>query len=418
MKKRMGTFTSILMSAMILTACGGDSTAGSGDSSNALTLYSGVSEDAEKEAIEEVAQAFEDETGISIDINFPGTGYEDQMRVRMASNDLPDLFDTHGWAINRYGEYVADLSNMDWVEHFDPAMAPILKDEDGKVYAFPINQAKDGIMYNATLLEEYGIELPTTVDEWVDAMETVKEKGNGEVTPLWIPGSNQYTIAQILDQLSTPLLVTADSHNYESELLDGSVDWSTYTALPEFLKELQEKELLNTDVLTASEAQRIELMAQNKIAFTFAGGAFGPAVTELNPDIQVGAVPVPAFWEGDEPSWIGGERNTFAVFKDSKNVEEAKQFIEFLAQPKNAKKLAEATSLPAGVTSVETENYYSEFYDKWAHVEIQPYFDRVYLPSGMWDVYAITGQELLSGTKTAEQVSEEMQSEYLRLRNQ
>ncbi|WP_332633320.1 ABC transporter substrate-binding protein [Halalkalibacter flavus] len=417
MKRIFRTFTGILMGAMVLTACGGEST-GSGSSSNALSLYSGVSEDAEKEAIEEIAVAFTEETGISVDVNFPGTGYEDQMRVRMASNDLPDLFDTHGWAINRYGEYTADLSDMDWVEYFDEAMAPILRDEEGKVYAFPINQAKDGIMYNATLLDEYGIELPTTFDEWVDAMETVKGKSDGEVTPLWIPGSNQYTIAQVLDQLSTPLLVTDENNNFEEELLDGSFDWSNYTPLAEFLKGLQEQGLLNTDVLTASEAQRIELMAQNKIAFAFAGGAFGPAVTELNPDIQVGTIPVPAYWEGDEPSWIGGERNTFAVFKDSEKLDEAKQFIEFLAQPENAKKLAEAASLPAGITNVETENYYTEFYDKWAHIQIQPYFDRVYLPSGMWDVYATTGQELLADTLTAEQVSAEMESEYLRLRNQ
>ncbi len=406
------------MSLMVLAACGGESTTGSSNSSNALTLYSGVSEDAEKDAIEGLAAAFEEETGISIDVNFPGTGYEDQLRVRMASNDLPDLFDTHGWAINRYGEYVADLSDMEWVEHFDPAMEPILKDEDGKIYAYPINQAKDGIMYNAPLLDEYGIELPTTVDEWIDAMETVKEKSGGEVTPLWIPGSNQYTIAQVLDQLSTPLLVTADEHNYEEALLDGSFDWSNYTPLPEFLKDLQDRGLINKDVLTASEAQRIELMAQNKVAFVFAGGAFGPAVTELNPDIQVGTIPVPAFWEGAEQSWIGGERNTFAAFKDSENLDEAKQFIEFIAQPENAKKLAEATSLPAGITNVEAENYYTEFYDEWAHVQIQPYFDRVYLPSGMWDVYATTGQELLSDLKTPEQVSEEMESEYLRLRSQ
>ena len=417
-------FSLFIVFAILVVGCGESETSqeGSQDSHDnkqvTLTVYSTMNEDAEREAYQELAAAFEQETGISIDLNFPGDSYEDQMRVRMAANDLPDLFDTHGWAILRYGEYVADLSDMDWVEHLDPAMEAILKDEDGKVYALPLNQAKDGIMYNATLLDEYGIELPTIIDEWIAAMEAIKEKSDGEFTPLWIPGSNRYAIAQILDQLSTPLLVTAEDYNFEEELLNGTFDWSYYTLLPETLLDIKERGLMNADVLTANDAQRVELMAQNKIGFTFAGGAFGPAVTELNPNVKVGTVPVPAFWEGDEPSWIGGERHTVAAFKDSPYLEEAKQFIEFLARPENAKKMAEATQLPAGLTNVEVDNYYNEYYEQWAHIKIQPYFDRVYLPSGMWDVYAVTGQELMAGTLTPEQVSEMMEKEYHRLRAQ
>ncbi|MDI5788653.1 hypothetical protein PO124_10375 [Bacillus licheniformis] len=32
---------------------------------------------------------------------------------QMAANDMPDLFDTHGWAKIRYGEYTADLKT--WI---------------------------------------------------------------------------------------------------------------------------------------------------------------------------------------------------------------------------------------------------------------------------------------------------------------
>ena len=54
------------------------------------------------------------------------------LRVKMAANDMPDLFDTHGWAKIRYGEYTADLKDMDWVKHLDPNLDPILKDEKAK----------------------------------------------------------------------------------------------------------------------------------------------------------------------------------------------------------------------------------------------------------------------------------------------
>ncbi len=275
---------------------------------------------------------------IKIDANFPGNGYEDMLRVKMGANDMPDLFDTHGWSQLRYGEYVADLKDMDWVQHLDPALNQILKDKSGKVYAYPLNQAKDGISYNATLLEKYGIKPPNTMDEFITALETVKKKSKGEVAPLWIPGGENGNIAQVFDQLATPQLITAKNKNYAKQLEKGTFNWSNYTPLAETMAEMKKKGLLNEDVLTAKVSQATELMAQNKIAFTFVGGSLGPDATELNPEVKVGTVPVPAIHKGGTQSWIGGERFTLAAWKDSKHLKEAKKFIEFVSQPEVAKK--------------------------------------------------------------------------------
>nr|MDF9458925.1 hypothetical protein [Bacillus pumilus] len=51
-------------------------------------------------------------------------------------------------------------------------------------------------------------------------------------------------------------------------------------------------------------------------------------------------------------------------------------------------------------------------------MKIEPYFDRKYLPSGMWAVMATTGQELLAGSITPEQLSKKMEEEYKRLKKQ
>ena len=420
MKNFKKAFVSITAAAFILAGCGSSEETASGGSDGdqvTLTLFSTATNEADQLTLDSVIEKFEEEyPEITIDKNYPADGYESMLRVKMAANDMPDLFDTHGWAKNRYGEYVEDLSDMAWVENLDPALDPILKDESGKVYAFPLNQAKDGITYNATLLEEYGIEPPATLDEFMEALQTIKEKSNGEVTPFWFAGSDKSALGQYFDQFATPLLVTHPEHNYEEELLDGSFDWSNYTLIAEKLKEMNDNELLNVDVLTAQNHQMNELMAQNKIGFIMGGGMIGPTIAELNPDIQLGVIPMPTIHDGGVQSWIGGERHTMAVWKDSKNKEEAKLFVEFLAQPEIAKEVAEGTSLPAGLTNVDADNYFAEFYDNYADVKVQPYFDRIYLPSGMWDVMGSTGQELLSGTMTAEQVSKKMGEEYTRLR--
>src|SRR5699024_7460765 len=241
MKTLFKPFTLIALLAVVLIGCsGGDSSEGSSDEVT-LSLYSTVTNESDQIATEEVIAKFEEENpDINIDYNFPAGEYESQLRVKMAANDMPDLFDTHGWAQNRYGEYTMDLADMDWVDDLDPALDEIFKDEDGKVYAYPINQAKDGLTYNKNVLDKYGVEPPETFDEFMQALETIKEESNGEVTPLWFAGSEEGEFGQFFDQFATPLLITHPDHDYSEELADGSFDWSNFTYLPEKLKEMQE----------------------------------------------------------------------------------------------------------------------------------------------------------------------------------
>ncbi|ENH97775.1 melibiose ABC transporter substrate-binding protein MsmE [Gracilibacillus halophilus YIM-C55.5] len=425
MKTYLKALLSIGLISILLMGCSsGDSSNGSNGEGNnegdgvTLSLYSTVTVESDKQALEDVITKFEEEhENINIDHNFPGDGYESQLRVKMAANDMPDLFDTHGWAKNRYGEYVMNLQNMDWVSDLDPALESIFKDEEGKVYAYPINQAKDGLTYNKNVLDEYGIDPPKTFDDFMSALQTIEEESNGEVTPFWFAGNDAGQFGQYFDQFATPLLITHPDHNYSDSLLDGSFDWSNYTFLPEKLLEMNESGLLNDDVLTAQLHQRTQLLAQGKIAFVMATVPVD-SVKELNPDAELGVMPVPAIHEGDDPSWIGGERHSMAIWKDTEHPEEAKKFIEFLSKPENVKTLAEGTSLPAGLTNATADIYYQKYYDQYSDIKVRPYFDRVYLPSGMWEPMGTTGQELLSETLSPEEVSEQMSKEYTRLLEQ
>ncbi len=420
MKKYLNMFLLIVAFSLIVSGCSRSASnkTGGEDGTITLSLFSSMSNEGEKKAFASVVAKFEEANPkIKIEVNSPGD-YEDMLRVKMAANDMPDLFDTHGWSQLRYGEYVMDLKDMDWVKNLDPALNQILKDKDGKVYALPLNQAKDGISYNVAVLKEYGIEQPATLDEFMKALETVKEKSKGEVTPLWIPGSDKDGIAQIFDEFATPLLITDQKNSYGDQLVDGTFDWNNYTLLAEKMKEMQDKGLLNEDVLTAQLQQATELIAQNKIAFTFVAGSLGPDATELNPDVKIGTMPIPAIHAGDQPSWIGGERHTLAISKDTKHADEARRFLDFIAQPENIITIAKGTSAPDAFTNVDAENYFSAYYKEFEDIDVQPYFDRVYLPSGMWDVMGTTGQELLSGSLTPEKLSKKMGEEYNRLRKQ
>ena len=71
-----------------------------------------------------------------------------------------------------------------------------------------------------------------------------------------------------------------------------------------------------------------------------------------------------------------------------------------MARPEHAKSIAEATSLPAGLVNVQTDIFYANDYKRYQHIKVQPYFDRLYLPNGMWDVMGTAGQELMADILT------------------
>lgn len=110
MKRLLALFLSF--TCMILTGCSAEQS-GAGEKQKTLTVYSTISSDSERAVFRKLADSFQKEhPDIQVNVHFPGNDYENMMRVRMAAGDMPDLFDTHGWAKIRYGEYTADLSGM------------------------------------------------------------------------------------------------------------------------------------------------------------------------------------------------------------------------------------------------------------------------------------------------------------------
>ncbi|MFC0523625.1 ABC transporter substrate-binding protein [Pontibacillus salicampi] len=412
---------SVLLFVVLSAALAGCSNGaeGSGGDGNTITLFSTISDENVKETMKEIISDFEKENeDIKVETNFPGGEYENLLKVKMAANDMPDIFDTHGWAKIRYGDFLADLSEEPWVSDLSETIQPVLTDDDGKVYALPLNEAKEGISYNKQVLEKYNIEVPKTFDELMAASKKITEESDGEVSPFFFAGSDPWTLGQYFDYFATPLLISDEQNDYSEELLNRNFDWSKWTYLPEKFKEMYDKGYINKDVLTAKYSDGPRLFAENKIAFAMYPPSFVTEAKKINEDVEAGLMPIPAIHEGDEPTFVGGERYTLGVWKDSKMKEESKKLLQFFAQPENAKKMAEASGLPAGLGDVEADSMYQEYYEKYSDVRVYPYFDRVYLPNGMWDVMTTLGQEVLSGSITPEEYSKKMEEEVDRLSSQ
>jgi raffinose/stachyose/melibiose transport system substrate-binding protein len=130
-------------------------------------------------------------------------------------------------------------------------------------------------------------------------------------------------------------------------------------------------------------------------------------------------MPVPAATAGDTPSLITGERTAIGVWKDDKAMAVALKFLDYLALPQNINLVAKGNAIPTGLAG---EGYktdagdLTQYFEKVKGYRTFPYFDRVYLPSGMWDTMCVTGVGLLADSMTVQQAADEMGNTYRTLK--
>ncbi len=415
-------YRSFLIAALALAVtmsgfAGGASDSGGDENNGSITVFNNQHQIA-LGIIEGITEAFEAEfPGIEVDYQSIGKDYESMMKVKMASNDLPDVFSTHGWAVMRYGEYTYDLSGRDWAGKVKDSIRDIITDDKGALCALPMDLDITGMTYNKGLFDSYGLDVPRNFDELLEVCAQIVKKSNGTIVPLHYGGGDSWPIGGYYDFNSTGYYVSDPAHDYREEFLDGSFDWSLYDEISENFLKLKELGYLNPDILTSKYSDSVSALATGKAAI---GGCYGAyiisEIKKINPDFEAGMMPIPAYYPGDDPTFVGGERTTWAVWKDSKSLDAALTFVDFFARPENLRKVAEANGIPAGLSGVEPSlgDLQSE-YERFEDIRIFPYLDRAYLPNGMWDVMCINGQDLLAGAITPSEYSANMEKEYKRL---
>ncbi len=358
-------------------------------------------------------------TNVKIDFSAPGKEYENMMKVKMASDDMPDLWTTHGWAKARYGNFLADLKDRPWASQIDPAFKSIIADESGKVYVLPVDEDKSMLVYNVDVFEKCGItEIPKTLDELLAACEQIKTKSGGKISPFTV-SSEGWEEAQYFDYMASSLLISPEdsSKNFDKALLDGSFDWNNWTPLAEKWQEMSKKGYINKDALTAKYNDNTKAFAEGTAAMGWFGPYFIEEAKKVNPDLKADIMPIPAFNSDGRQSFAGGEKSTLGAWKDSKNLDAALSVIDYCALPENIKKMCDSTKLPSAILGVSVDlGQYTASFEKYKDIVTIPYFDRVWLPSGMWDVMCKSSQGIMAGKMTPQQFTDNMKKEYDRLR--
>jgi len=401
MKKKLLTGATVAL-ALTLAACSGGtpspgaSTAATAGSNVTITFMSNIV-GAQADALQTVVNAFTAQTGIKVDYSAPGADYETLMTTKMASNDMPDVFTTHGWSVIRYSPFLAPVNDQPFFSKIDPQIKSVTTDANGKVYVLPVDEDIAGLVYNVDVLNQAGVD-PASLTTWAaftDALGKIKASG---VTPLHVGGKDTWPIGQFGDWIAPSYYITNDSDNQRDALTGGTFDADRWKSVASLMSSWVADGYFNTDALTADYNSDAASIANGQSAFGFYGNSFIVDAQKVNPSANLGMMPIPAATDSDTPTLIAGEKLAVGVWKDSPNQAAAFQFLNFLAQDDNIKTLAQAGGNPAGLTGVTPDlGNIQTYLDKYSSVRTFPYFDRAYLPNGMWDIMCSTGADILAG---------------------
>jgi glucose/mannose transport system substrate-binding protein len=223
-----------------------------------------------------------------------GTNARAVLATRLQSGDPPDSWQGHAGQ-ELIGTYVAgsqieplnDLYDAEgWLAVMPETLIPLISD-DGNIYSVPVNIHRANVLwYSPAILEANGVEVPTTMDEWFAAMDTLQAAG---VTPLAL--GEQWTQMHLLE---TVLLGTLGEAAYNG-LWDGTTDWSSAevtTALDNFQKALT---YTNSDAASLSWQDAAQLVVNGDAAFNVMGDWAEGYFRELGkaPMTDYGWAPVP-----------------------------------------------------------------------------------------------------------------------------
>jgi raffinose/stachyose/melibiose transport system substrate-binding protein len=346
--------------------------------------------------------------GVDIELVPSSTDHEGEVKTRLASGNIPDLWMTHGWSLLRYAEFLMPLQEEEWAGSLNDALKPAMVGEDGSVYALPIDLDIAGLLYNGDVLAEAGW-APEDIVTWDDfnaAAADVKALGK---TPIYTAGKDRWPTGLFVNWIAPGAF---DDAALEA-MLAGDFQADEYQVALDMIAQWRDDALFNPDYSSATSDDISLALAQGDTGFSFLMNFVAVTGFTYNPDANIGFMPIPSAAGGD-PYLIGGEKNAIGVWKDTDSPEAALAYLDFLAAPENLSALAQAAGSAPGLTyaTADLGGLQSSFDTYVGAVPTVPYFDRVYMPNGAWDSIVSTAEGVLTNQMAVPDAMAKIESDF------
>lgn len=245
-----------------------------------------------------------------------------ETKRRILHGDGPDLAVVSGAALHSLTEsdLLLDLTNAEFSTRYHVSTMTELNDQ-GRVMGLPLPNDLRCLVCNRAILEENGVtEVPRTVSELMAICQTLSERGQGAI----IADEQLYQMLLRTTYLCKPTGYNwLQSYNNGETAMEGSPAadaWKSFEALAAVSGCSQED-------VTALAARRTTLMLQGQYAFRGVTLSNLKYMQELNPELDLIALPL--LGETEEDQWV--------FYAEQRNM---RYFVAngTLAQPENAEK--------------------------------------------------------------------------------
>lgn len=280
------------------------------------------------------------EVKVSVDAS---SSYEDTLKIKMASSDLPDVFSSfvNNPSPKQRSEYLMPLDDLSVSADIEDAFKSFFKGEDGKVYGLPYGKSVSGIViYNKKLFNDAGLSYPKTLDEFIAAGKKLAALP-GVVAGLAMPVKDQWTMCQYDEDMpryfssDSNVFNTLDVNSDEPFKIDGP--WGKTFKL---LETLRDSGIVNKSPASYGwETMKTDFKA-GKVGMIFLSGWFvNQAVTDEIANAgkageYVGIFPMPYDNSGKLYAAYS-PLPAFSIAKNTKSPDASKALVEFMLSDYN-----------------------------------------------------------------------------------
>lgn len=307
--------------------------------------------------------------------------------------------------------YLADLSELPALDNYSDWAKMAWTTDDGTTpFCVPIASVLHGFIYNKAIFEDLGIQVPTTQDDFMSVLETIKQ--DGAYTPLAMGTLEQWESATLGYQNIGPMYWKGEEGR--QAIVDGTrkltdPDWTLpFAIIAEWSDYLGD----SYEIQTYADSQTLFSLGRAAI---YPAGSWEIAGFEKNADFELGAFPPPLPERGDTCYVTDQPYLGLGLNPASPNKRAASKFLEWLGTVDFASLYSNALPgyFPLSDHDVELQNSLARNMMSWREncestVRLASQFLSRGSPnlwSNMWSV----SSNVLNGIETPDEAAAELQ---------